>query len=50
MMMDVYFEKLKETLGVIEKTQRENILKAASMVADSLENNGMCMCWILGTC
>lgn len=41
MLMDVYFEKLKETLGVIELTQRENILKAASMVADSLENGGM---------
>ncbi len=41
MLMDVYFEKMKETLGVIEKTQRENILSAAKMVADSLENGGM---------
>ena len=41
MMMDVYFEKMKETLGVIEKTQRENIILAAKAVADSLENGGM---------
>lgn len=41
MMMDTYFEKMKETLCVIEKTQREGILKAAKAVADSLENNGM---------
>lgn len=41
MMMDVYFQKMKETLGVIERTQRKGILQAAKAVADSLENNGM---------
>lgn len=41
MLMDVYFEKMKETLGVIEKTQSELILRAAKAVADSLENGGM---------
>ena len=41
MLMDVYFEKMKETLGVIERTQRENIITAAKMVADTLENGGM---------
>lgn len=39
--MDVYFEKMKETLGVIEKTQCESILRAARAVVDSLENDGM---------
>lgn len=41
MMMDVYFEKMKETLKTIETTQRENILRAAVAVADSLERGGM---------
>lgn len=41
MLMDVYFDKMKETLGVIERTQRENIIAAAKAVADSLENGGM---------
>ena len=46
--MDVYFEKMKETLAVIERTQREQIISAARMVADTLENGGM---WqILDTC
>lgn len=41
MLMDVYFEKMKETLAVIERTQREQIISAARMVADTLENGGM---------
>lgn len=41
MLMDVYFEEMKKTLGVIEATQRDNILCAARAVADSLENGGM---------
>ena len=41
MLMDVYFEKMKETLCMIEQTQREQILRAARAVADSLENGGM---------
>ncbi|MEG0900819.1 MAG: sugar isomerase domain-containing protein [Clostridia bacterium] len=41
MLMDVYFEEMKKSLVVIEETQRANILKAASAVADTLENNGL---------
>ncbi len=41
MMMDTYFAKLKETLEIIETTQRENILKAAQVIADSLVQGGM---------
>lgn len=41
MLMDVYFKNMKKTLEMIETTQREAILAAAVMVADSLENGGM---------
>lgn len=41
MLMNVYYEKMKATLEVIEKTQSETILMAAKAVADRLENGGM---------
>ena len=41
MLMDVYFEKMKQSLQKIEMTQKNAILQAAAAVADSLESNGM---------
>ncbi len=41
MLMDVYFAEMKKVLDKIEKTQRENIIKAADFAVESLINNGM---------
>ncbi|MEG1520584.1 MAG: SIS domain-containing protein, partial [Clostridia bacterium] len=41
MLMDTYFLKMRETLDKIEKTQRENVIKAADMAVESLINDGM---------
>lgn len=41
MLMDKYFEGMKGVLDKIEKTQRENIIKASEMVVESLTHGGM---------
>lgn len=50
MLMDVYFEKMKETLAVIERTQREQIISAARMVAIPWRTAACGRSWIPGTC
>ncbi|MDD4157617.1 MAG: sugar isomerase domain-containing protein [Candidatus Cloacimonetes bacterium] len=41
MLMDKYFEAMKNVLAEIENTQRENIIKASNIVVESLTNGGM---------
>jgi len=41
MYMDQYFSEMKKVLEKIEKTQRENIIKAADYVVESITNDGM---------
>lgn len=41
MLMDNYAVKMREVLDKIEKTQRENVIKAAEMATESLINDGM---------
>lgn len=41
MLMDRYFEGMKGVLDKIENTQRENIIKAAKTVVESITNGGM---------
>jgi len=41
MLMDKYFEAMKNVLAEIENTQRENIIKASDIVVESLTNGGM---------
>ena len=41
MLMDNYFSEQKKVLDKIEKTQRENIIKAARAITDSISNDGM---------
>ncbi|MDD4000256.1 MAG: sugar isomerase domain-containing protein [Bacilli bacterium] len=39
--MEQYFENMKKVLTKIEKTQKDNILKAAEYVVDSITNDGI---------
>lgn len=41
MLMDKYFSEQKKVLEKIEKTQKENIIKAAHIVVDSIVKGGM---------
>lgn len=41
MYMEKYFKEMKLVLEKVEKTQQENILKAADVIVDSITNDGM---------
>lgn len=41
MLMDVYFEKMKQVQETIEQTQRKNLLACAEMIADTIERGGL---------
>lgn len=40
-MFNLYFEKLKELLSIIEKAEQENIMEAAKKIAQSIQNDGI---------
>ena len=38
MIMDLYYDEILKIIGEIRRTEKENILRAARMVADQLKN------------
>lgn len=40
-MIDIYFDKLKKLIAIIENEEKENLNKAAYKIADCIQNNGI---------